>query len=253
MAPRARGHAARAKMRPLPGSYDETHARGSRSTARHAASGVPAAGSFRQPHAASGGDDTSTRARSNSKMLAPAEALPATHRASAIAPRFARGRRRERTRRRPRRARGRGLGADRGWRLAVTCRELQAEARRLAVAASTLAGATAALGRLAANAEDARALLETEDEFFDGAGDASELRERLVVAADETEQARDATDKAKAARVDAARQAEISKYTNWGPKCEEFAAPTPISTTAALEALAAQHAESPILLAEDLR
>ena len=60
-------------------------------------------------------------------------------------------------------------------------------------------------------------------------------------------------DKAKAARVDAARQAEISKYTNWGLKCEEFAAPTPISTTAALEALAAQHAESPALLAEDLR
>ena len=58
--------------------------------------------------------------------------------------------------------------------------ELQAEARRLAVAASTLAGATAALGRLAANAADARALLETEDEFFDGgAGDASELREGL--------------------------------------------------------------------------
>ena len=96
MAPRARGHAARANMRALPGSYDETHARGSRSTAKQAASGVPAAGSFRQPHAARGGDDTSTRACS--KMLAPAEALPATHRASAIAPRFARGRRRERTR-----------------------------------------------------------------------------------------------------------------------------------------------------------
>ena len=42
-------------------SYSSPHARGSRSTARHAASGVPAAGSFRQPHAASGGDDTSTR------------------------------------------------------------------------------------------------------------------------------------------------------------------------------------------------
>mmetsp|Transcript_36682 Transcript_36682/g.82183 ORF Transcript_36682/g.82183 Transcript_36682/m.82183 type:complete len:435 (+) Transcript_36682:632-1936(+) len=61
------------------------------------------------------------------------------------------------------------------------------------------------------------------------------------------------TDEAKAARIDAARQAKISKYANRSLKYEEFAALTPISSTAALEALAAQHAESPAVLAEALR
>ena len=60
-------------------------------------------------------------------------------------------------------------------------------------------------------------------------------------------------DEAKAARIDAARQAEISKYANRGLKYEEFAALTPISSTAALEAPAAQHAESPAVLAEAFR
>ena len=60
-------------------------------------------------------------------------------------------------------------------------------------------------------------------------------------------------DEAKAARIDAARQAEISKYANRSPKYEEFAALTHISSTAALEAPAAQHAESPAVLAEAIR
>ena len=60
-------------------------------------------------------------------------------------------------------------------------------------------------------------------------------------------------DEVKAAQVGAALQAEISKYANRSPKYEEFAALTPISSTAALEALAAQHAESPAMPAQALR
>ena len=60
-------------------------------------------------------------------------------------------------------------------------------------------------------------------------------------------------DEAKAARVKAARQAEILKYANRSRKYEEFAGVTPISSTAALEVLAVQHAESPAVLAKALR
>ena len=60
-------------------------------------------------------------------------------------------------------------------------------------------------------------------------------------------------EEAKAARIDAACQAEISNNANRSPKYGEFTTLAPISYTAALEALAAQRAESPAVLAEALR
>ena len=60
-------------------------------------------------------------------------------------------------------------------------------------------------------------------------------------------------DEAKAARVAAARASEITKSTNRTLKFNEFVTITAISSTAALEALAAQHAGSPAVLAEALR
>ena len=60
-------------------------------------------------------------------------------------------------------------------------------------------------------------------------------------------------DEAKAARVAAARAAEITKSANRTLKFNEFVTITAISSTAALEALAAQHAGSPAVLAEALR
>lgn len=60
-------------------------------------------------------------------------------------------------------------------------------------------------------------------------------------------------DEAKAARVAAARQAEITKYANRNLKYLEYVSITAISSTAALEALAAKHAGSPAVLAEFLR
>jgi len=58
---------------------------------------------------------------------------------------------------------------------------------------------------------------------------------------------------AKAARVAAARQAEITKYTNRNLKYHEFVTITAISSTSALDALAAQHTGCPAVLAEVLR
>jgi hypothetical protein len=60
-------------------------------------------------------------------------------------------------------------------------------------------------------------------------------------------------DEAKAARVAAARQAEITKCMKRNLKYREFVNITAISSTAALEALAAQHTGSPAVLAEALR
>ena len=63
----------------------------------------------------------------------------------------------------------------------------------------------------------------------------------------------DQMDEAKAARVAATRQAELSKFSNRLLKYQESAAIPVIATTAALEALAAQHANSPAVLADALR
>ena len=60
-------------------------------------------------------------------------------------------------------------------------------------------------------------------------------------------------DEAKAARNQAARQAEISKFLNRSLKFQEFSRVPPIFSTDALEALAAQHSERPAVLAKALR